>query len=184
MLAVERRPPRWSQPALRGVLESVGFGLLILAIMLLAWNFWLKPAGYLDAAGEEIRAKVLGIGLNTPQKFFAVAVFYALGHSLMEEYYWRWFVFGHLQKLVPLSAAIVLSSLGFMAHHVCIVSTFFGWLSPMSLLLSLAVAGGGAIWAWIYHRTNSLYIPWISHAFVDAAIFLIGYDLLYVRLSA
>jgi len=107
-----------------------------------------------------------------------LATFYSLLHSLLEEYYWRWFVFGRLRRLMSLPAAIGVSSLGFMAHHVCIVSVFFGWLSPMSLLLSAAVAMGGALFAWIYQRTNSLYAPWISHAFVDSAIFLIGYDLI------
>jgi membrane protease YdiL (CAAX protease family) len=79
--------------------------------------------------------------------------------------------------LTSLPLAIGVSSLGFMAHHVCIVSVFFGWFSPTSIGLSLAVAAGGAIWAWLYHRTGSLWGPWISHALVDAGIFVIGYDL-------
>ena len=29
----------------------------------------------------------------------------------------------------------------------------------------------------MYARSDSLYGPWISHCFVDAAIFVVGYDL-------
>jgi membrane protease YdiL (CAAX protease family) len=177
VLLVERRRPRWSRPALRGVLESVGFGLLILAVMLLVWNYWLQPGGYLDAASGEIRKKVLGIGLDTPQKYFAVGLFYSLGHSLLEEYYWRWFVFRELQKLLPLSVAIVLSSLGFMAHHVLVLGMYFGTFSFATLFLSLSTAVGGAIWAWLYYRSGSLVGPWLSHMLVDAGIFIIGYDI-------
>jgi len=39
------------------------------------------------------------------------------------------------------------------------------------------VAIGGAVWAWIYARSDSLYGPWMSHCCVDAAIFLLGYEL-------
>ena len=65
-----------------------------------------------------------------------------------------------------------------MAHHVIILAAYFGGLSIMTILFSLAVAIGGAFWAWLYHRTKSLLGPWVSHAIVDAAIYLIGYDLI------
>ena len=37
--------------------------------------------------------------------------------------------------------------------------------------------GGAGHRRWIYARSDSLYGPWISHCFVDAAIFVVGYDL-------
>jgi membrane protease YdiL (CAAX protease family) len=37
---------------------------------------------------------------------------------------------------------------------------------------------GGAFWAWLYHRSRSLWGPWLSHALVDATIFVIGWDLI------
>jgi len=36
---------------------------------------------------------------------------------------------------------------------------------------------GGTVWAWAYHRSGSLVGPWLSHAAIDAAIFLVGYDM-------
>jgi membrane protease YdiL (CAAX protease family) len=73
--------------------------------------------------------------------------------------------------------AIVLSSLGFMAHHVFILGTYFGYGSLPTVAFSLAIALGGGVWAWIYHRSDSLYGPWLSHLFVDVAIFVVGYDM-------
>ena len=67
-----------------------------------------------------------------------------------------------------------------MAHHVLVLATFFGWSSPATYVFSLAIAIGGAYWAWLYARSGSLYGPWLSHLLVDAGIFLIGYDLLHV----
>jgi len=40
----------------------------------------------------------------------AVGVFYALCHSLLEEYYWRWFVFARLREQMRLSTAMMVSS--------------------------------------------------------------------------
>jgi membrane protease YdiL (CAAX protease family) len=106
-----------------------------------------------------------------------VGVFYSLLHSLLEEYYWRWFVFGQLRRMAPVWIAIAISSLGFMAHHVIVLATYFGIAEPVTWIFSLAIAVGGAFWAWLYHRSGSLVGPWLSHLLVDGAIFWIGYEI-------
>jgi membrane protease YdiL (CAAX protease family) len=63
-----------------------------------------------------------------------------------------------------------------MAHHVFILAVYFGWDSPWTYFLSLSVAAGGFIWAWMFEKTASLYGVWASHALVDTAIFIVGYD--------
>jgi len=179
VLLAQRRRLSWVKPAKAGLAEGAAFGLLVLAAMMLLYFTWLKPGGYLAAAAEQIRRKVDGFGLCSPAKYVALGVVYSLGHSLLEEYYWRWFVFGQLRRLVSLRAAIAISSLGFMVHHVVVLSTFFGWFSFAAVVFSLAVAVGGAVWAWIYYRSGSLYAVWLSHLFVDVGIFSIGYHLLF-----
>jgi len=177
IFGVRRRQITWNRPRRMDFIGGglLGLGLLLGALVL--YHFVGKPAGFFDTAGDAIRQKIAGLGVGSVPRYAVLATFYSLVHSLLEEYYWRWFVFGQLRRLSSLPTAISISGLGFMAHHVCIISTFFGWFSPISLLLSAAVAFGGFLFAAIYQRTNSLYAPWISHAFVDAAIFLVGYDL-------
>jgi membrane protease YdiL (CAAX protease family) len=178
VLVAQRRALELRVSGTAGLMTGIALGAVILAGMLLLYHGWLKPGGHLDAAAEEVRRKVSGLGLDSPTKYFALGVFYAVGHSFLEEYYWRWFVFGQLQRLVALRWAIVVSSLGFMAHHVVLLATYFGWLSLETAVFSLCVAVGGAAWAWIYHRSGSLGGPWASHLLVDAGIFLVGYDLI------
>lgn len=161
----------------RGVVEGLGSGLLILAVILAGYHFWFAPAGYLTAGAEEITGKLTGMGVRTSLAYLVLSVFYSLIHSFLEEYYWRWFVFGKLRQLVPVPAAVAISSLGFMAHHVIVLAFYFGWFSVQTILFSLAVAVAGAIWAVNYQRSGSLLGPWISHALADAAIFLVGYQL-------
>jgi membrane protease YdiL (CAAX protease family) len=117
------------------------------------------------------------MGLGSPLVYGLFALFLAVPHSFLEEYYWRWFVFGQLRRVTPTLAAMVISSLGFMAHHVIVIHQFLqqGW--PITLFFSLCVALGGFLWAWLYVRSRSLYGPWVSHLLVDFGIMYIGYNL-------
>jgi membrane protease YdiL (CAAX protease family) len=161
----------------KGLLIGLIFGLAIAGAMYALYDFGLEDTALLAAAAGPMRAKIAGMALASPTLFIAVGMFYSLFHSLLEEYYWRWFVFGQMQELTRLSTAIVVSSLGFMAHHVLVIGTYFVFLSPATWIFSLCVALGGAFWAWLYHRSGSLLGPWVGHLFVDAAIFAIGYEI-------
>ena len=177
VVEILREKIQWSPPSGSGMPMGLGFGLLVAAAMLGVYHLWLNPGGYFLNAEEAVRQKVIDLGLNRHWRYATTGVFYVFCHSLLEEYYWRWFVFRQLRKQASLATAILISSLGFMAHHVILLATFFGWDSPATYLFSFAVAMGGAAWAWIYEQSASLYAPWVSHLLVDAAIFLLGYDL-------
>jgi membrane protease YdiL (CAAX protease family) len=119
------------------------------------------------------------MNLNSPLKFLALGVFYAVCHSFLEEYYWRWFVFDRLNSLTTELKANLISSLGFAAHHVILLAVFFGWASPLTWIFSLCVGFGGVVWAWLFRRSNGLSIPWVSHLIVDAGIFGLGYLIVF-----
>jgi len=177
VVAVCRRRPEWKWPTARGLALGAAFGAAVFAATMVMYFGWLKPAGYFATAGDAIHRKVTGFGVNSFWPYVALGTFYSLCHSFLEEYYWRWFIFGGLNRLVPLKAAIAISSVGFTAHHVLVLAFYFGWTSPATLFFSFAVAVGGAVWAWLYHQSGALYAVWLSHLLVDAAIFTIGYDL-------
>jgi membrane protease YdiL (CAAX protease family) len=176
---VARRRPTWQPPNTRGLLLGLGFGLLAGATLLAAYHGGLGSSGLLAEAPGRIRAKLGEFGISSGPGFLALAVFLSVAHSFLEEYYWRWFVFGQLRVLLPVGAAIALSSLGFMSHHVLIL---WAYLPDQALAgvvpASLGIAAAGAVWAWLYHRAGSLAAPWLSHALIDAALFVIGWDML------
>jgi CAAX protease family protein len=161
----------------RGLFAGAAFGLVIVAGMFALYFGYFHTAGTFAAAGREMLGRLSGIGITSPASYAAMALFYSLLHSLLEEYYWRWFVFGRLKRLISLSPAIAISSVAFMAHHVIVLAWYFGWTNPWTYFFSLATAVGGAFWAWLYQRSGSIYGPWASHLLIDAGIFAIGYDL-------
>jgi membrane protease YdiL (CAAX protease family) len=160
-------------------LTGAGLGILIVAALFGLYAGYFRSHPVMAGMPEIVRDKLADAGITTPLGFLALATFYSLIHSALEEYYWRWFVFGRLRTLLPVAAAIVISSLGFMAHHTLVVGIYFDGLSAMTVLLSAAVAIGGAIWAWLYQRTGSLVGAWICHVMVDVGIMAVGYDLVF-----
>jgi len=177
VLVIERRRLKWSWPHSQGLAAGFTFGLLVAVGMWALYYFWLAPAGIMEQAAAPVRAKVSGFGIDDLKRYIAFGIFYTFVHSLAEEYYWRWYVFAEATRIMPRPAANLVSSLGFTAHHVLLLGTFFGYGNPVTWIFSAAIAVGGAVWAWMYGRYRSLYPVWLSHALVDAAIFSIGYHL-------
>lgn len=164
--------PKWAEIA-GGTL----FGLSVAAGMLALYFGWLKPQGVFASAAVAVREKVADFGLDSPWRFLAFALFVSLLHSFLEEYYWRAFTFGKLARYLGVIPAGIAASIAFAGHHAVILGKYFGWGSLFQLLFSAAVAFGGFVWCMMFRRWKTLYGPWISHAWVDAAIFAIGYDL-------
>lgn len=180
LFVFERRKPRYMAPTGEGLLLGLGFGVLVAAAMLGLYHFALRDVFLAGTTSEKIRQKLEQFDVPTPARYLGLAVFVSGVHSLAEEYYWRWFVFGRLRERVPPAAALIVSSLAFMGHHVIVLAVYFPgqfWLTAVPF--SLGVAVGGAVWAWLYQRTGSLLATWLSHLLVDAAILAIGYDLVF-----
>lgn len=169
---------RPGRPSFAGLRFGLAFGLLVAGAMLTLYFGPLRDTAMFAALAPRLRAKLADFGAATPARFALLGCFLTLVHSLLEEYYWRWFVFGELQRLIPVGAAIVLSGFAFMAHHVVVLASYVPNALFM-LSLSLGVAVGGMVWAWLYHRTGSIWSAWLSHLFIDAAIMVIGYDIAF-----
>lgn len=167
--------PRFSG---KGFRAALGFGVLTALGLFGLYFGGLRDLILASAAPAAAWQKLVELNCTTPLRYLLLAVFIVVFHSLLEEYYWRWFVFGRLRRHVPLWPAILVSSLGFMAHHIIVLGVYFPehfW--TLAMPFSLAVAIGGGVWAWLYNYSHSLVGIWLSHLIVDAAILAVGYDL-------
>ena len=177
-----RESLRALKPSGRGLGLGVAFGIITAAAILTVYFGLLRGSAMLARTPVLVQENVAQFGVASPARYVLLALFLAIAHSFLEEYYWRWFVFGELKKAVSVGAAIVLSSLAFMGHHVIVLAMYFpAHLLTAAVPFSLCVAAGGGVWAWIYHRTGSLYSPWASHVLVDAAIMAVGYDMVFTQ---
>jgi len=155
------------------IAAGLASGAAICGIMFLAMQTQLAEGVW--AGRANILAKVEGLGILNYYWLFACVI--SIVHSFVEEYYWRWFVFGKLHERIRAGWAYPLGALAFMAHHVVILSQYFSW--PLVVLFSLSVAVGGLLWSWMLIRQRTLWGAWISHALVDFGIFAIGHQLMF-----
>ena len=169
-LSLASSQPRGHQ---RSFLPGLLIGLVILAVMVI----WMKSPwkGIILAGGEAVRAKVESLGFL--DHFILFAIFITVLHSFVEEFYWRWFVFGNLRRVLPLPAAHALGAVGFASHHVVVTCQYY----PLGFALALAgcVAIGGLIWSLLFQRYDSILGSWISHLCVDAGLMWVGYQMLF-----
>jgi CAAX protease family protein len=167
-----------SRPSGRALAFGSGLGLVIgLSALGLYWLFLRDTPLMSQTAGPLLRWLV-EYHLDTPAGYWTLALLMATLHAFLEEYYWRWFVFRWLHRHMPPGWAVALSSLGFMLHHIVILSVYlpgYFWLGVMPF--SLCVGVGGVIWALLYKETRSLYPVWLSHGLVDLALMTVGWDL-------
>ncbi len=162
----------------RADLIGIGFGVFVVALMMTVYFGFLSSTEIAGGLVEKVKQKTIGMGIDSTWKFFCLGLFYAICHSFLEEYYWRWFVLGYLHKYFSSTWAVVISSLGFMAHHVILLAVFFNADSPLAYLLAFGVGIGGVVWACLYLYSGSLKASWLSHLVVDAGIFSLGYFLI------
>ncbi|HEV3345224.1 MAG TPA: CPBP family intramembrane glutamic endopeptidase [Pirellulales bacterium] len=173
----QRRKIALARPRPAGVAAGAVLGLAVLAAMLSLYYGYLRSSPVLAGAPRAVAHQMADFGVDSTAGFLLLAGFISLVHSLAEEYYWRWFVFGQLRESLPLAAAIAVSSLGFMAHHVLVIGKFLGGYGGYTWFFALCVGTGGGLWAFLYHRAGTLYGAWLSHFMVDAGLMWIGYDL-------
>ena len=159
-------------PHLRAIPLGLAVGLPVAGLMAL----WMMTplAGVVEAGAVGVRAKVISLGFL--EAFVPFAIYVTFVHSLLEEYYWRWFIYGNLRDLMSRPAAHALAAFGFTWHHVVITAQFFPL--PWALFFSACVGIGGWWWSLLYERQRTLAGAWASHAVIDAALMVLGWHLL------
>jgi membrane protease YdiL (CAAX protease family) len=129
---------------------GIGCGLLVGGyIIIILHNILLYVLG-VDTQGEEI-VKVF-TELNSPVWFFIVGAVFA---PLVEETFFRGFLFQGFRARYGWQAAMLLSSAIFAAAHLDLVA-----LIPTFIL--------GNVLAYVYHRSNSIWPGVILHFLVNA----------------
>ncbi len=161
-------------PAARGGLGiGVLLGLVISAVIGGVW--WFAGDVLIDPAGVRETAAIND--LDKPLTYIGLAVYLTFINALLEEYAWRWFVFRQCERLMPASLAVLASAAMFTLHHILALKAQLDW--PATILCSAGVFIGGATWSWCYLRFRSVWPGYLSHAIVDAAIFIIGWKLIF-----
>jgi hypothetical protein len=171
---VERGKFSFSLPQRRELLAGTVLGLLMFGIIVAA--YWLFGQHWLS--GRDFREKAQLFGITNLNIYLASSVYSVLINSLLEEYVWRWFVCSKCNILISGTGGLLLSALFFTLHHIIGLLAYTNdW--RVVLLGSLGVFIAGVLWSWCYLTYRSLWSNYISHAFADLAISLVGWHILF-----
>ena len=162
--------PTWAVVIWTGLLTGV-------CISLIGCLMVITPVGdIVKANSHNLVEKAEGLGFASRGRFLLVAAFITVLHSAMEEYYWRWFIYGHLRQMVGHWPGHLIAAVAFTGHHLVLMSVLFPL--PLALFLSFLVGLGGLIWTLMYEWQGTVLGCWLSHLVVDAFLMIVGYRLI------
>ncbi len=117
----------------------------------------------------------------TPEVYIFIALYITFGNSLLEEFYFRGFIFLKFYQANYKTLGYLFSALLFAIYHVAIFATWFNiWLILLALLGLFIV---GIIFNWLNTKSNNFLNSWILHIMADIAVVSIGYYLFQTTLT-
>jgi len=94
-----------------------------------------------------------------------------VGNSILEEIYWRGYIFSRLKKLTSPRNTVILTALFYTSYHLITTVTLFS--AAQGLLLSSAIFLAGIFWAYLRIRYESIIPAVASHLLADLGLMLI-----------
>ncbi len=152
-------------------LVSLALGVGLYALILGAY-FAVRP--FFDFSG--IVSALSSTAGVTKDNFLYVSLYISFANSLLEEFFFRGFVFMNLKKSTNRMAAYMISSVAFSLYHVAMM---IGWFNiGLFLLVVVALAVGGGIFNYLNEKHGTIYTSWFVHMFANFAINTIGFMLM------
>jgi membrane protease YdiL (CAAX protease family) len=107
-------------------LAAVGLssGLLLAGGLAAVYFGWLAGSPLAEEAAARVGRTLEDFRIAGPAGYLAMAAALSIVHSLLEELYWRGFVFARLAAALPAAPAAALASLAFASHHLIVVARY------------------------------------------------------------
>ena len=173
LLQIEHQAVKISQPKQFDYITGIIVGLSMFAAIVLVYWFWLQH--WIDV--NVVRERLDRVVKLDRRSFVLGGIYFTIVNALIEEYFWRWFVYSRCQELVSNSVAVWLTALFFTLHHTIGLAFFTDWRT--TLIGSLAVFIAGVIWSDYYRRYGSIWSNYISHAIADIALHLVAWQIFF-----
>jgi len=155
----------------KGVLLAAALGAGVY-LVILGGYFLVRPFFDFSGIAESLTANA-GV---TRENFLLVSLYISFINSLLEEFFFRGFVFTNLKNRKSVPFAYWFSAIVFAAYHVAMM---IGWFSPVLFVLVMAgLIAGAMVFNWLNQRMGTICISWLVHMFANFAINTIGFILL------
>lgn len=152
----------------KSLLISIIIGLFLYMIILGAY-FILKSFIELDSI-KDILTENLNVNKNN---FVFIALYISFINSLLEEIFFRGFIFLNLRRIIISKNAYIISALAFALYHIAIMGS---WFRPFIFILAMiGLFIGGIIFNYLDESNENIYSSWIVHMMANFAINTVGF---------
>ena len=155
----------------KGFVTALGLGLGIYALILGGYFLLRNMFDFSGIAGS--LTENAGV---TKDNFLYVSLYISFVNSLLEEFFFRGFLFRNLKERSKPVMAYGISAVLFAVYHIAMMIGWFGF--GLNALVLLGLTAGGLIFNRLNERLGCIYGSWLTHMFANFAINTIGFLLL------
>ena len=104
--------------------------------------------------------------------FLLISMYISFINSLLEEFFFRGFIFLNLKRISGRKFAYIISAFAFSVYHLAIMG---GWFSP--IIFTIAMIGlfvGALIFNYLNEKGGNIYNSWIVHMMANLSINTVG----------
>jgi len=94
-----------------------------------------------------------------------------VANSVIEEIYWRGYLYRKLERIVSPGRVVLLSSAFYTSYH--IITTMSLFPLQYAIIFTIIIFSAGIFWAIMRRKYDSIFYPLISHLLADLGIMLI-----------
>jgi uncharacterized protein len=140
--------------------KSLGLGLILASIYLAAY-FLFKD--FIDFIA--IQERIDDLASINASNIILIGAYIILINSLLEEFFWRGFLFNELNKFTSRIFAYLFTGIAFSFHHIMFI---FDWFPLHFLALAtLGLIGYAIILNYVFEKHKDLFSCWFIHIFGD-----------------
>lgn len=104
--------------------------------------------------------------------FLWIALYISFVNSLLEEFFFRGFIFLNLKRISGRKLAYMISAFVFSLYHVAIMGS---WFSPMIFIIAMiGLFIGAIIFNYLNEKSGNIYNSWIVHMMANLSINTVG----------
>ncbi|PIZ95495.1 MAG: hypothetical protein COX80_04345 [Candidatus Magasanikbacteria bacterium CG_4_10_14_0_2_um_filter_33_14] len=151
-----------------GILTLIGISLagIYLASFFIFQNF-------LDL--NTITEKLKNLINITLTNLIFIGLYIIVLNSLLEEYFWRGFLFNNLEKFIKPWQAYLITGIAFSFHHVMF---YYNWFNVgFFILVTFGLTAYAIIVSYVFKRYQDLFSCWYIHIFADLAQIFIAFKI-------
>lgn len=148
------------------IVWSILTGILFFLIIILFFSFLKKYI--IDIKNIETLLEQWNLNPKYMMLFLFIMIF---ANSVLEEVYWRGYIFSRFKRCTNIKIVIILTSLFYCSYHFITTINLFSVV--YGIIFSVVILGAGIFWGFMRYKFDSIYFPMISHLLADLGIMLI-----------